>query len=97
MPVLPEGHRATVVPDWVCEILSPSTESVGREITLPIYARFGVAHAWLLDPRARSLEAYAQEGGAWREIARHGGGERVRVPPFDAVEIDLADLWMPAC
>ena len=51
----------------------------------------------LLDPRARSLEAYAQEGDAWREIARHGGGERVRVPPFDAVEIDLADLWMPAC
>jgi Uma2 family endonuclease len=96
MPVPPEGHRATVVPDWVCEILSPSTESVDREIKLPIYARFGVAHAWLLDPRARTLEAYALEGGAWRAIARHGGGERVRVPPFDAVEIDLADLWVPA-
>jgi len=96
MPVLPEGHRATVVPDWVCEILSPSTESVDRQIKMPICSRFGVAHAWLIDPRVRTLEAYALEAGTWREIARHGGDGRVAVPPFDAVEIDLGELWVPA-
>jgi Uma2 family endonuclease len=52
MPRLPEGHRFTVVPDWVCEVLSPATKSKDREIKMPIYARYGVADAWLLDPHA---------------------------------------------
>ena len=32
-------HRFEVVPDWVYEVLSASTESKDREITMPIYAR----------------------------------------------------------
>ena len=95
MPVLPRDHRATVVPDWVCEVLSPSTEAIDREIKLPIYARFGVAFAWLIDPRAHTLEAYARDGGAWREIGRFAGGARVSVAPFEAVQIALDDLWAP--
>jgi Uma2 family endonuclease len=95
-PTLPKAqHRALVVPDWVCEILSPSTESKDREVKMPIYARFGVAYAWLLDPRAHTLEAYALEGGAWREIGRFAGGARVSVAPFEAVTISLDDLWAP--
>jgi Uma2 family endonuclease len=95
MPRLPQGHRATVVPDWVCEVLSKSSEGTDREVKMPIYARFGVAYAWLIDPRARTLEAYALDAGAWREIGRFAGTERVRMAPFEAVEIDLGDLWAP--
>ena len=85
MPLLPEGHRFTVVPDWVCEILSVHRPSNDREVKMPIYAQFGVAYAWLIDPRARTLEAYALEAGAWREIGCFSGSERVAVAPFDAV------------
>jgi len=95
MPHPPRGHRVTVVPDWVCEILSSSTESKDRKIKMPIYARYGVAYAWLVDPLERTLEAYALTGGDWREIGRFAGGDRVSVAPFDAIAIDLADLWMP--
>jgi Uma2 family endonuclease len=96
LPTLPKAqHRALVVPDWVCEILSPSTESKDREVKMPIYARFGVAYAWLLDPRARTLEAYSLDGDAWREIGRFAGGARVSVAPFEAVTISLDDLWAP--
>jgi Uma2 family endonuclease len=96
LPTLPKAqHRALVVPDWVCEILSPSTESKDREVKMPTYARFGVAYAWLLDPRAHSLEAYALAGDAWREIGRFAGGARVSVAPFEAVTISLDDLWAP--
>jgi Uma2 family endonuclease len=95
MPLLPAGHRYTVVPDWVCEVLSPSSESRDRKVKMPIYARFGVAYAWLVDPLARTLEAYALEAGVWREIGRFAGSERVSVAPFDAVTINLADLWAP--
>jgi Uma2 family endonuclease len=95
MPLLPQGHRYTVVPDWVCEVLSSSTESVDREIKMPIYAQFGVAYAWLLDPRARTLEAYALDAGNWREIGRFRDADIVWVAPFDAVPLDLDALWGP--
>ena len=95
MPTLPQGLRATVIPDWVCEVLSPSTAGIDREIKMPIYARFGVAYAWLLDPIARTLEAYALEEGAWREIGRFTGAALVSVAPFEAVSLNLEDLWAP--
>ena len=93
MPVLPQGHRFTVVPDWVCEVLSSSTESKDREIKMPIYARFGVPHAWLVDPRKRSLETYDLVDGAWQQSGRYSGDDAVRAVPFDAVTLALDDLW----
>ena len=95
LPHVPEDHRFTVVPDWVCEILSPSTESKDRKVKMPIYARFGVPHAWLVDPLAHTLEAYALEAGAWVEIGRFAGAAAVAVAPFAAVTINLEDLWAP--
>ncbi len=79
----------------MCEVLSPSTEGQDREIKMPIYARYGVANAWLIDPLARTLEAYALEAGAWRELARFAGGAQVTVAPFEAVSIGLDALWAP--
>jgi Uma2 family endonuclease len=70
-------------------------ESVDREIKMPIYAQFGVRYAWLLDPRARTLEANALEASAWREIGRFADGDAVCVAPFDAVTLSLNDLWGP--
>ena len=95
MPAVPHGHRFTVVPDWVCEVLSPSTESRDRQVKMPIYAQFGVAFAWLIDPLRHTLEAYTLETGAWREIGRFAGAVRVSVAPFEAVTINLDDLWAP--
>jgi Uma2 family endonuclease len=95
MPIPPEGHRVEVVPDWVCEILSPSTASKDREVKMPLYARYGVAFAWLIDPKARTLEAYQLEGDAWRECGRFTGADQVAVPPFEAVTLDLDGLWLP--
>lgn len=62
MPQIPEGHRFEVVPDWVGEILSPATASKDREIKLPLYAQYGVAYAWLVDPTRRTLEVYGLAG-----------------------------------
>jgi Uma2 family endonuclease len=95
MPQPPQGHRVTVVPDWVCEILSKSTESKDRQIKMPIYASYGVAHAWLIDPLRHTLEAYALADGEWREIGRFEEQGRISVAPFEAIAINLSDLWMP--
>jgi Uma2 family endonuclease len=93
MPSVPEDHRFEVIPDWVCEILSPSTAKKDRVMKLPIYARYGVPHVWLVDPLAQTLEAFELQQGRWTLIATLKDDDKVAVPPFDAVEFSLADLW----
>lgn len=93
MPRVPAGHRFEVVPDWVCEILSPSTESKDRNIKMPIYARRGVAYAWLIDPAQRSVEAYRLADGTWQPIGTFIGDRAQRIAPFDAMAMDLGALW----
>jgi len=93
MPQVPDGHRFEVVPDWVCEILSPSTARKDRFVKLPLYAKYGVAHAWLVDPEAHTLEAFELRQGFWLLIATLQDDAAVRVAPFDAIEFSLSDLW----
>ena len=83
-----------MTPDWICEVLSTSTEAVDRGKKLRIYAREGVAHAWLIDPIARSLEVMSLEAGKWAQPLRHEGQAKVRVAPFDAIELELGALWI---
>lgn len=92
-PRLPDAPFCTVAPDWICEILSPSTESFDRRTKLAVYAREGVGHAWLVDPIARRLEVLRLESGRWTTASVHRGDEAVRADPFDAVELPLKALW----
>lgn len=61
---------------------------------MTVYAREGVRYAWLIDPLERTLEVFALgERGRWELVAVHHGDARVRVEPFDALELELAALW----
>lgn len=91
MPQVPNDQRFNVVPDWVCEVLSPSTASRDREVKMPLYARYGVPYAWIVDPIARRLEAFALDDGQWVEVASFGDGEPICAPPFD--EVTLGSPW----
>ena len=93
MPKVPEGHRFEIVPDWVCEILSPTTASKDREIKLPLYGYHGVAYTWLVDPHRHTLEAYGREDGHWRLLAQAADTASIAVPPFDALVLELGNLW----
>ena len=99
MPVYPNVPFFTLSPDWVCEILSPSTRRIDLHKKRPVYAREGVGHLWLLDPDERTLEAFAlhesDRGKEWIEIASLQGDDLVSVPPFDAITFNLGDLWIP--
>jgi Uma2 family endonuclease len=94
LPNVPAEAYLTLAPDWICEVLSPATETIDRTKKLRVYARVRVAHAWLLDPLRQSLEVLALESGRWTPHALHEGAARVRVPPFDALELELAALWI---
>jgi Uma2 family endonuclease len=83
-----------IAPQWVCEVISPSTQRKDRIKKLPIYADHGVLHAWLVDPLLATLEVYRLREGLWSLIAAHEGAVVVRAEPFEAVELDLSELWV---
>ncbi len=89
----PSGPYTEVAPDWVAEVLSPSTAGFDRVRKLPIYLREGVQHVWLLDPAARTLEVLRRGEGAWIIAGLYEDAQRVRAEPFEAVELELAALW----
>ncbi len=93
MPHVPETAYFPLAPDWICEILSPSTASLDRAKKLGIYAREGVGHAWLMDPIARTLEVLRLEGGRWSILVTHAGDATLRAEPFEAIEFSLGEFW----
>jgi Uma2 family endonuclease len=93
MPELPDVPFFELAPDWVCEIVSPSTEAVDRGAKMSAYGRHGVKHAWLVDPLERTLEAYENDHDRWHPLGQWRADARARVVPFEGVELDLAALW----
>jgi Uma2 family endonuclease len=94
LPRLPNAPYVTLAPDWICEVLSPSTSRLDRAEKLPIYARERVRHAWLVDPLARTLEVLRLDGERWVILATHAGDARIRAEPFEALELELGLLWI---
>jgi Uma2 family endonuclease len=95
MPSLPDTAYFELAPDWICEVLSPGTQTLDRKDKMPIYAEHRVAHAWLIDPIAKMLETYRLQEGKWLQLGVWAGDSRVRAEPFDAIELDLSVLWTP--
>jgi Uma2 family endonuclease len=93
LPALPETAWLGLAPDWVCEILSPSTAKNDRTLKLPIYAHEGVRNLWFVDPLLRTLEAFRLADGHWVLESVRKDEDQARLAPFDAVEFPLGDLW----
>src|SRR5262245_14617830 len=93
MPELPDVAYFEMAPDWICEVLSPSTEARDRSEKQRLYARVGVANLWFINPIAETLEIYRRGEQGWAVIDVHRGPAKVRAEPFDAIELDLSLLW----
>ena len=93
LPSLPENGPIAMVPDWVCEILSPSTRRHDLLIKRPFYARVGVEYLWMVDCEARTLSVSRLVDGHWLEIGIYGETDPIRADPFAAVELTMHDWW----
>ncbi len=94
MPRVPrEAAFLTVAPNWICEVLSPSTQAVDRADKMDVYRRERVDHVWLVDPAGETLEVFRLEATSWLRVAVWRGSQSVRAEPFDAVELELGALW----
>lgn len=94
MPKIPNVAFFEIAPDWVCEVVSPSTARLDRTRKMPAYASCGVSFLWLIDPPAKTLEVYRLTGALWTLITTHGGDDLVHAIPFEVIEIELAALWI---
>lgn len=93
MERLPETAYFALGPDWVCEVISPSTARLDRTKKLRVYAREGVRHCWIVDPVLRTLDVLRLDSGHWTIAATHGDDDIVRPDPFVDVDLELALLW----
>ncbi len=93
MPSVPRSRPIALAPDWVCEVISPRTETFDRGDKANWYQEAGVGWLWFADPEAQTLEVYENDGGQFRQRLRFQGSASVAAPPFDAVAWPLASLW----
>jgi Uma2 family endonuclease len=93
LPRMPEQVGITTPPDWICEILSPSTARLDQGPKRQIYADQGVAFLWMLNPDTRVLDAYQLVAGKWLLLGTATGGDQVCLPPFDAISFSLDTLF----
>ena len=82
-------------PDWLAEILSPSTQAIDRTDKLSVYAEYGVQHCWYVDPIAKTLEVMELTSGKWLLLAALKDAAPVCQPPFEAHTFPLDNLWVP--
>ena len=95
MPDPPETAYFTIAPDWVCEVLSPSTRALDLGTKRAAYAREGIQYLWLVDPDVCTLEAFQLRDGRWVLLDTLIGDAPVSLPPFEAIRFSLGDLWWP--
>ena len=93
--MVPNAPAIALAPDWLCEIVSPSSVRHDRIGKMRCYAREGVTWVWLVDPLARTLESFRREADRWTVVSSHAGDELARVDPFARVEIQLGRWWLP--
>lgn len=93
LPVIPDIAFFTLPPDWVCEVLSPSTARTDRVDKMPIYAQQGIPFLWLIDPALHTLEVFVLHNGRWQLEGVHLEEDQVNAVPFDAIAFPLMDLW----
>jgi len=94
MPQFPDVTFFTLVPDFICEVLSPHTARIDRTQKMSIYAENKVPFLWLVDPTLHMLEVYQLEPNGWHLAQTFAGSIKVRAVPFDAVELEMRDWWI---
>ena len=80
-------------PTLAVEILSPSTRTMDRVIKRRLYARYGTAYLWLVDPEGRIVEVFVLDGDRHVLAVSAAGAEPVDLPPFTGLALVSDALW----
>lgn len=72
-------------PDFVVEVLSPSTEANDRGVKFEDYAAHGVEEYWIVDPKAETIEQYKLTSEGFQLVVKVKDGplESLIIPGFN--------------
>jgi Uma2 family endonuclease len=85
------GERITGAPDLVIEVLSRGTSRRDKTEKLDLYAKYGVAEYWMVDPVSQVIEFLMLDQG--RYVMMQSSDNRYQSQRLPEVEIDLAAFW----
>jgi Uma2 family endonuclease len=88
-----QEHAIVGAPDLLIEILSPLTADRDRGAKAKLYAKFGVDCYWIVDPKARTLDAFSRGGERYGAAVRYSGDAVVRTSLFPQLTIELKNVW----
>ncbi len=81
----------TGAPDWIIEIISPSTSSHDYIRKLNLYADSGVKEYWIVDPERKRIFVYFLENTKF-EVETYTFQDKIRVNNYDDLWIDFKEL-----
>ncbi len=80
-------------PDLAIEIISPSSDRLDRIRKSSLYARFGIAHYWIVDPILELVEEYALSGNEYRLLREWARAETMTPRALHGLEISLDEIF----
>jgi Uma2 family endonuclease len=86
------AREVLVAPDWVVEVLSPSTAKRDQTIKFEYYKRHGVSEFWLIDPRSQQVTVFNFLNNTERTFEQ---GESIHVSSLLNLEIAVSDVFDP--
>ncbi|MFO0590273.1 MAG: Uma2 family endonuclease [Polyangiaceae bacterium] len=89
MPEMPADVPITILPDWICEILSPSNAGTDTVLKMNLYHQCQVGHYWILDPQRETLTVYRWTREGYLYVLGACRGDRVRAEPFEAIDLQV--------
>ena len=79
-------------PDFIVEILSPSTEKIDREMKFRDYSQHGVKEYWIIDPDKETIEQYELKGKQFELLVKVKSGS-VASTSVDGFLADVAEVF----
>ena len=92
-PKLVTRAAITGAPDLVLEVISPSTARADRKIKPPLYAKYGVAEYWLVDPEDQSVEVFVLDGETYRVAGIYLAGDTIKAGRFADAQIAIDSIF----
>ncbi len=82
-------------PDWIIEILSPTTSKKDRVIKFYMYERFGVKEYWLVSPEDKTVEVFILgENGKYGRPEYYTEEKTLPCFTLEGLSINLAKIFV---
>ena len=88
-----DEHGCKGAPDFIVEILSPSTQRRDRLVKLNLYRDAGVREYWIVDPDRKMVHTMVLDEGSYPVAQTFIAGDKVPVSVLEGCVIDLAPVF----